>query len=139
MEQVAATLRVQAADEVLAESKRGLRICETASAPTYYIPFDDIRMDRFVDRGPRSLCEWKGVAHVFDVDGAPALAGGAWRYPEPWPGFEAVADTLAFHPAILRCFIDDVEVTAQPGGLYGGWVTPRLAGPIKGGPGTGSW
>ncbi|MEM1022885.1 MAG: DUF427 domain-containing protein [Myxococcota bacterium] len=140
LEPVRAALRVQVGETVVAETRRGLRICETASAPTYYFPLADVRMELLEDQGPSSLCEWKGVAHVHHVrvEGA-LLRGAAWRYPEPWPGFELVAETMAFHPAHVRCFIGDEEVTAQPGGLYGGWVTTKLAGPIKGGPGTGGW
>jgi len=27
----------------------------------------------------------------------------------------------------------------QPGGFYGGWITSRVVGPFKGGPGTTGW
>jgi hypothetical protein len=27
----------------------------------------------------------------------------------------------------------------QPGDFYGGWITPELVGPFKGGPGTRGW
>jgi hypothetical protein len=30
-------------------------------------------------------------------------------------------------------------VTPQPGNFYGGWITPDVAGPFKGEPGTRSW
>ncbi|MEJ2502553.1 MAG: hypothetical protein P8177_04420, partial [Gemmatimonadota bacterium] len=33
----------------------------------------------------------------------------------------------------------EVRAEPQPGGFYGGWVTPDLAGPIKGGPGSSGW
>jgi hypothetical protein len=32
-----------------------------------------------------------------------------------------------------------MPVTPQPGGFYGGWVTPELMGPFKGGPGSSGW
>ena len=37
------------------------------------------------------------------------------------------------------CFVGDDRVTPQPGGFYGGWITPELVGPFKGGPGTEFW
>jgi hypothetical protein len=27
----------------------------------------------------------------------------------------------------------------QPGGFYGGWITPNVVGPFKGDPGTRGW
>jgi hypothetical protein len=30
-------------------------------------------------------------------------------------------------------------VEAQPGDFYGGWITPDIVGPFKGGPGTRGW
>ena len=33
----------------------------------------------------------------------------------------------------------DGEVVRPQGGFYAGWVTDKIVGPIKGGPGTGHW
>ena len=38
-----------------------------------------------------------------------------------------------------RCSIDGQRVVPQPGGFYGGWITPDLAGPFKGVPGSMGW
>jgi hypothetical protein len=38
-----------------------------------------------------------------------------------------------------RCTVDGEPVRAQDGGFYGGWVTSRVVGPFKGGPGSGGW
>ena len=35
-----------------------------------------------------------------------------------------------------ECSLDGEIVTAQPGDLYGGWISSEVAGPFKGGPGT---
>jgi hypothetical protein len=32
-----------------------------------------------------------------------------------------------------------VRVVPQEGGFYGGWITPELVGPFKGGLGSGGW
>ena len=37
----------------------------------------------------------------------------------------------------LVCTVAGVQAQPQPGGLYGGWITPELRGPFKGDPGTG--
>jgi hypothetical protein len=39
----------------------------------------------------------------------------------------------------LQCTIDGQQVLPQPSGFYGGWITPELAGPFKGEPGSESW
>ncbi|MGF1510501.1 MAG: DUF427 domain-containing protein [Myxococcota bacterium] len=139
-EPVPQELSVFVGETCIAASTDGLRVCETAGAPTYYLPFRDIKMEWMEDLGPRSLCEWKGIAHPFAavVNGV-RVKGAAWRYPEPWPGFEELAETLAFHPAHVICKRGEEVARPQAGGLYGGWITSDLVGPIKGGPGTGHW
>ena len=37
------------------------------------------------------------------------------------------------------CYVDGELVQPQPGGFYGGWITSRVAGPFKGGPGSRGW
>jgi hypothetical protein len=37
------------------------------------------------------------------------------------------------------CYVGEDRVTPQPGGFYGGWITPELIGPFKGAPGTEWW
>jgi hypothetical protein len=54
-------------------------------------------------------------------------------------GAEALAACVAFYPVALDCTVDRAVVTAQPGGFYGGWITPELVGPFKGAPGSEGW
>ena len=140
IEPVAEPLRVVHAGTEVAATTAGVRILETAGAPTYYFPLQDVDGARLAPLPGHSFCEWKGRAQPFDVSGPPPARGGAWTYPDPYPEFESVRGWIAFLPAVLdACFIGSVQVTPQPGGFYGGWVTPKLAGPIKGGPGSGAW
>jgi hypothetical protein len=47
---------------------------------------------------------------------------------------------VAFYAGpIDGCFVDDERVVPQPGGFYGGWITARIVGPFKGGPGSQGW
>jgi hypothetical protein len=50
-----------------------------------------------------------------------------------------IADHIAFYPTQLQCTVDGQKVLPQPSGFYGGWITPELAGPFKGEPGSESW
>jgi hypothetical protein len=63
-----------------------------------------------------------------------------WFYPEPWPGYEALAGWIAVYPSKMdRCEIGGEVVTPQEGDFYGGWITSRVVGPFKGAPGTLGW
>ncbi len=37
------------------------------------------------------------------------------------------------------CLVNGEPVIVQPGGFYGGWITPNIVGPFKGTPGTHLW
>ena len=53
---------------------------------------------------------------------------------------ERIADAIAVMAGqVDRCAIDGETVVAQPGGFYGGWITSRVVGPFKGGPGSMGW
>jgi uncharacterized protein (DUF427 family) len=144
VEPVAARIVVAFGSRVIADSRRGERVCETAGAPCYYVPPDDCDQTALARTEHWSVCEWKGVAWAYDVvDGARRLGRAAWSYPDPLDdlgcGFERIAGSFAFYATNLECTLDGERVTAQPGGFYGGWVTSNLTGPIKGVPGSSGW
>ena len=82
------------------------------------------------------MCEWKGVAQPLVIAG---VVGAGWRYVEMFPEFADLYQWIAFYPDKFECFVGKERVTPQPGGYYGGWVTRKIAGPIKGEPGSGGW
>jgi uncharacterized protein (DUF427 family) len=124
----------------IARSSRTIRVLETASPPTFYIPPDDVTMKAMERAVDGSLCEWKGQAAYWTVTlPGQRLERVGWSYPEPFPGFEAIRNYFAFYPAPLECFVDGIRVLPQPGRFYGGWVTPELVGPFKGEPGSETW
>lgn len=139
-----ASIRAYLGDTLVMESHRALRIVETAGAPVYYAPVEDWQEDVLVANGEFSICEWKGIATQYDVvAGGLRVKWGAFSYDNPLMdlnrGFEQLATWPAPHPAKLTCFLGDEWAQPQLGGLYAGWVTSRVAGPIKGGAGTGHW
>ncbi len=133
-------LRILHRGAVVADTRAGVAVIETSHPPSYYFPPADV-LAVVRPAGRSSLCEWKGRAEALDVlAGGEALAGAAWRYPAPTPGFAAIAGFIAFHPAAFEaCLVDGVPALPQAGGFYGGWITPDLAGPFKGGPGSRFW
>ena len=47
---------------------------------------------------------------------------------------------MALYPGAMdSCEIDGESVRPQEGGFYGRWITSRVVGPFKGGPGTLGW
>ena len=134
-------LRIRHGGMLLADTQRGIRTLETSHPPTYYFPPDDIVPSLLRPAPRRSFCEWKGEAMYFDVVlPGETLREVAWSYPDPSPAFRALRDFVAFYAwPFDSCLVDDERVTPQPGNFYGGWITPDIAGPFKGGPGTRFW
>lgn len=126
---------------VLADTRRAWRTLETSHPPTYYLPQADIAMAQLRPNPARSICEWKGQAVYWDVIvGGERIAGTGWSYPSPTPAFGGIADHIAFYAAPFdEVLVDGEQVTPQPGGFYGGWITSAQAGPFKGGPGSRFW
>ena len=135
-------VRVEHAGVEVADSTRAIRILETAGAPVWYLPRDDVRMDLLRrSEGRGTWCEWKGSASYFDlVAGDVTSRRAAWTYERPSPGYEAIAGHVAFYASrVDRATVDGEEARPQPGGFYGGWVTDEIVGPIKGEPGSDGW
>jgi uncharacterized protein (DUF427 family) len=136
-------LRVQHHALIVADTTSPVWVCETAGAPVPYFAPESLRAE-LVPTDYVTLCEWKGAAVHYDlVTPAGRVVAAAYSYPDPLDdlgrGFGAIAGRFALYPAKLACFVNDERVQPQPGGYYGGWVTARIKGPIKGAPGTGAW
>jgi uncharacterized protein (DUF427 family) len=126
---------------VVADTRGALRVLETSHPPVYYLPRADIRDGALVPVTGTSWCEFKGTATYLDVVGGDVRRPrAAWEYPEPSAGYEALRDHVAFYPGRMdRCTVEGEVVRAQEGDFYGGWITARVTGPFKGGPGTRGW
>lgn len=127
--------------QVVARTTGALRVLETSHPPAYYLPVAAFADGALVPTRGTSFCEFKGYAAYFDVVGGGEVAHRAgWTYPEPSPGFEVLRDHVAVMPgAMQECTVDGEVVMPQAGGFYGGWITGRVVGPFKGGPGTDGW
>ena len=141
LERTAALLEVVLAGAVVASTSAGWRVLETSHPPTYYLPRADFSDGALRPAAGASWCEWKGRASYFDVvSGTRVAPRSAWTYEHPSPGFEELAGAVAVMAAAVdECRVDGEVVTPQPGGFYGGWITARVVGPFKGGPGSSGW
>ena len=126
---------------VIADTRRAWRVLETSHPPVYYLPPEDITQDALRPTARTSFCEWKGGARYYTVRvGDKTAENAAWYYPNPTPDFQPIQGYVAFYPALMdACLVDGARVQAQPGGFYGGWITPDVVGPFKGEAGSGGW
>ncbi|MFJ7990071.1 DUF427 domain-containing protein [Streptomyces sp. NPDC096351] len=133
-------MRVTVGPHVVADTHTSLRVLETSHPPVFYLPRDDVRLDLLRPGAGRSVCEWKGAASYWDVAVPDAVVPrAAWSYEQPLAPYQALRGHLAFYPSTARCTVDGEVVVAQEGDFYGGWITPEIEGPFKGGPGTWGW
>ena len=135
-------VRVVLGGETIAESDRAVRVLETSSPPTIYVPREDVRAEALSDApAHHTVCEWKGRASYLHAEaGGKRAERVAWHYPEPKEGYEQLADHLAFYAGrVDECYLDDERVTPQAGEFYGGWITSEIEGPFKGEPGSEGW
>ncbi|MFJ3027968.1 DUF427 domain-containing protein [Curtobacterium sp. NPDC087080] len=124
---------------VVVDTTDAVRVLETSHPPVYYLPMAGVELR---PAQGSSMCEFKGRARYFDVVGGDGVVAprAAWNYPTPEPGYEDLRDRIAIYPsAVDSCEVGGEVVQAQEGDFYGGWITSRVVGPFKGGPGTLGW
>lgn len=134
-------VEIELGGRVVARTTTSWRVLETSHPPTYYLPRAAFEPGTLRPTAGSSFCEWKGGASYFDlVSGETVAARAGWTYEHPTAGFEVIAGAVAVMAAQMdRCTVDGEVVVPQPGGFYGGWITSRVVGPFKGGPGTLGW
>ena len=140
-ERTSAHIIIEHRGQRIVDTREAVRVLETSHPPNYYIPPEGIADGVLRAAAGSSLCEWKGTARYWDVvvDDS-VLSKVGWSYPKPTRPFEMMRDYVAFYAAPFdRCLVDGEVVVPQPGGFYGGWVTSKVAGPFKGGPGSMFW
>jgi uncharacterized protein (DUF427 family) len=141
VEKVARRVRIILGGEVIVDTGDVVRVLETSHPPVYYLPIADFAPGALTPGAGSSFCEFKGGARYLDVHGGGLTRPrAAWNYPQPSPGFEVLDDRVALYAGQMdACTVDGVEVEPQPGGFYGGWITPDVVGPFKGVSGSMGW
>ncbi|MBB3899658.1 DUF427 domain-containing protein [Roseococcus suduntuyensis] len=134
-------VRVILGGEVIVDSRECWRVLETWHPPSWYIPASAFAPGALRPAQGSSFCEWKGSARYLDLlGGGQVAARAAWSYPDPTPEFAPIAGHVALYAGrVDACLVDEDRVEPQPGGFYGGWITPDVEGPFKGAPGTRGW
>eukprot|EP00307_Rebecca_sp_RCC1486_P007420 CAMPEP_0119418874 /NCGR_PEP_ID=MMETSP1335-20130426/19339_1 /TAXON_ID=259385 /ORGANISM="Chrysoculter rhomboideus, Strain RCC1486" /LENGTH=216 /DNA_ID=CAMNT_0007444145 /DNA_START=32 /DNA_END=679 /DNA_ORIENTATION=- len=136
-------MRAGAEGPIIVDSKRGVQVCETSHPPTWYFPKEDVNMELVTRRSGATDCEFKGSASYFDVllsqGGGERIPQSAWSYEHASGTNALIAGHIAFYlkPPLVAT-VDGEKVTPQEGDFYGGWITPDIVGPFKGGQAPGS-
>ena len=142
LERAARRVRIRLGGQDIVDTDAAWRVLETYHPPSYYIPADAFAPGTLLPSpGRASMCEWKGQASYWTVQaGDVAAQDAAWGYQAPTPAFAPIAGHVAVYAGRMEaCWVGEDLVVPQEGGFYGGWITPDLAGPFKGGPGTMFW
>lgn len=130
--------RVENAGDVLADAPWCHAVKETSHPPCIYIAPQFIRTDLFDSVPHRTVCEFKGEATYWRHRATGVVV--AWTYPDPVAAFRPIAGHFCFYASrVDRCTLGGIVAVAQDGDFYGGWITPDVTGPFKGGPGTFGW
>lgn len=102
---------VRVAGDELARSEGARILFETGLPPRYYLPREDVRMERLSRSLVRTGCAYKGYAEHFDLGSVPAVA---WSYREPIAEAELVCDRVCFYQ-------ERAEVELELDGEVGAW------------------
>ena len=141
LDRVRKTVTVTFAGQVVAQASEAIRVLETSHAPTVYLPPGSFMDGSLIPSARTTFCEFKGAAAYAHLEaGGQRAEHAVWWYPNPTPGFEAIAGWPTVYPSrVDRILFGDDVVKPVGGDFYGSWVTPDVVGPFKGGPGTEGW
>ena len=104
-------LRVIVGGEVVAETTRARFLYETRLPTRYYIPPEDVRMDRLVPSDKLTACPYKGTARYWSVRaGDRVFPDIVWSYPEPIPECPKIKGYLCF----FNEHVDDILLDGKP-------------------------
>ena len=107
-------VRVSRDDTVLADTRRSVVLLETSLPPRFYIPIDDVVMDRLEPSDTHTRCPYKGVASYYSVWTDEGLHQDlVWYYPDAAADIDRIAGRLAFYNERVDIELDD-EAQERP-------------------------
>jgi uncharacterized protein (DUF427 family) len=89
-------VRVTFNGEVIADTRDALELKEGDYPVVYYLPRDDVKMDRLRRSSHRTYCPFKGDASYFSLVDGPENA--VWSYEQPYDEMLVIKERLAFYP-----------------------------------------
>ncbi len=100
-------VRVIVAGEIIAASDRALIMYEGKYDPVYYVPSDDVRLDKLRRSEHSTHCPFKGDASYWSIEvGGIKAENAVWSYETPFDEVAEIAGAMAFYPDN----VDTIEV-----------------------------
>ena len=85
--------------EVVADTNEALELQESTYPAVQYIPFKDVKQDRFTRTDTSTYCPFKGEAGYYSVTTAAGTVEDViWTYERPYPAVAQIAGHVAFYP-----------------------------------------
>ena len=114
---------VSVGGQTLADTRRGVAIYESHIPVRWYVPPEDVRMDRLTPSESTSVCAYKGAATYFSLADDPTGEGAdiAWTYVDPLHEVAQVKDHLCFYSERTDLTVDGVDVPRP----WTPWSSPR--------------
>lgn len=108
-------VRVVAAGETVADTRRPRLLFETGLPTRYYIPKEDVRMDLLEPSTTTSRCPYKGVACYWSAKvGDKVVKDAVWSYPDPIPECPKIKGLLCFFNERVDAIYVDGELMPVP-------------------------
>jgi uncharacterized protein (DUF427 family) len=89
-------VRVIFRGEAIADTRDAVELKEGSYPAVYYIPRQDVKMDRLERTSHSTHCPFKGDAAYFSLKNGPDNA--VWSYEKPFDEMTVIKDHLAFYP-----------------------------------------
>ena len=94
---------VRAGGQVVARSSRALVMHEAKHDAVYYVPRQDVEMDRLTGTQHKTHCAYKGDASYFTIKtDSTEIENAVWSYTEPYPAVGEIKEYLAFYPTKVQ-------------------------------------
>ena len=89
-------VQVRLNGELIADSRDAIELKEGNYPAVYYLPRNDVRMDRLVPSTHETYCPFKGNASYFSLKNGAENA--VWSYESPYDEMSVIKERLAFYP-----------------------------------------
>lgn len=91
-------VRILLDDQVIADSRRPLKVTETKHHPVWYLPLADVDAGRIDATDHSTYCPFKGHASYWSVTAAgQSLENSLWAYQDPYQECEPLKDHVGFY------------------------------------------
>ncbi len=100
-------VEVRIGGETVATSDRPVLLEETGMPTRYYLPREDVTLDKFRRTTFESTCPLKGQASYWSYESPDTVLDGVlWSYEDPIPQAEGITDLVSFYNDRVELLVD---------------------------------